>query len=429
MFVDNVKITVKAGAGGDGSVAFRHEKYVAKGGPYGGDGGNGGSVILKVDSGLRTLMDFRYQHNFKAHAGGNGMTKAMHGANAQNTYISVPPGTIVTDLATKEVLGDLVDNDQELIVAQGGHGGRGNIHFATSRNTAPEIAENGTPGEQREIQLELQLLADVGLVGFPSVGKSTLLSVATKARPKIAAYQFTTLKPNLGMVRLADGQDFVLADLPGLIAGAAQGVGLGFQFLRHVERTRVLLHLIDMDPNNGRAAVADYRQINEELRQYDPRLLERPQLIVATKMDLPGAKEALKNFKQSLSLSDQDVVEISSVTHAGVDDLLRKTAQLLLDAPMPKSQAEEVEIPVQKVYKYQENNQSQIEIKQLDEHTFEVVNSAVGSLLQRSNLNYQDGVMRFARKIKRMGVDQALAEAGAQVGDTVVIDDFEFEFM
>ena len=264
MFVDQVQVEVQAGKGGDGMVAFRREKFVPFGGPAGGDGGRGGSIILYVDEGLRTLMDFRYQRHFKAPAGGNGQGKSMYGRAAEDRRIAVPAGTTVTDADTGEVLGDLTAPGQELVVAKGGRGGRGNIHFVSPKNTAPEIAENGEPGQHRFIKLELKVLADVGLVGFPSVGKSTLLSVVTQAKPKIAAYQFTTLVPNLGMVQLDDGTDFVMADLPGLIEGASQGVGLGIQFLRHVERTRVLLHLVEMDPENGREPLEDYDQIRKE---------------------------------------------------------------------------------------------------------------------------------------------------------------------
>ena len=266
MFVDQIKIEVKAGKGGDGMVAFRREKYVPNGGPAGGDGGKGGSIILKVDQGLRTLMDFRYHRIFKAKPGQNGMIKGMYGRGADDTYISVPQGTTVTDAETGELLGDLVEADDELVVAKGGRGGRGNIKFASPKNPAPEIAENGEPGEERKLKLELKVLADVGLVGFPSVGKSTLLSVVTSAKPKIAEYHFTTLVPNLGMVRLDDGRDYVMADLPGLIEGASQGVGLGIQFLRHVERTRVILHLIDMSGVEGRDPYDDFVKINEELK-------------------------------------------------------------------------------------------------------------------------------------------------------------------
>ena len=294
MFVDQVKIQVKAGKGGDGAVAFRREKYVPNGGPAGGDGGKGGSVVLKVDEGLRTLMDFRFHRIFKAQPGQNGMIKGMYGRGAKDLYIDVPQGTTVTDAETGEILGDLIDASQELVVAKGGRGGRGNIHFASAKNPAPEIAENGEPGVERTIQLELKVLADVGLVGFPSVGKSTLLSVVTSAKPKIADYHFTTLVPNLGMVRLDDGRDFVMADLPGLIEGASQGVGLGIQFLRHVERTRVILHLIDMSGVEGRDPFDDYKKINAELATYDPLLLERPQIVVASKMDMPDSSDNLE---------------------------------------------------------------------------------------------------------------------------------------
>ena len=293
MFVDQIKIEVKAGKGGDGMVAFRREKYVPNGGPAGGDGGKGGSIILKVDQGLRTLMDFRYHRIFKAKPGQNGMIKGMYGRGADDTYISVPQGTTVTDAETGELLGDLVEADDELVVAKGGRGGRGNIKFASPKNPAPEIAENGEPGEERKLKLELKVLADVGLVGFPSVGKSTLLSVVTSAKPKIAEYHFTTLVPNLGMVRLDDGRDYVMADLPGLIEGASQGVGLGIQFLRHVERTRVILHLIDMSGVEGRDPYDDFVKINEELKVYDPTLLDRPQIVVASKMDMPDSAKNL----------------------------------------------------------------------------------------------------------------------------------------
>lgn len=323
MFVDQIKIEVKAGKGGDGMVAFRREKYVPNGGPAGGDGGKGGSIILKVDQGLRTLMDFRYHRIFKAKPGQNGMIKGMYGRGADDTYISVPQGTTVTDAETGELLGDLVEADDELVVAKGGRGGRGNIKFASPKNPAPEIAENGEPGEERKLKLELKVLADVGLVGFPSVGKSTLLSVVTSAKPKIAEYHFTTLVPNLGMVRLDDGRDYVMADLPGLIEGASQGVGLGIQFLRHVERTRVILHLIDMSGVEGRDPYDDFVKINEELKVYDPTLLDRPQIVVASKMDMPDSAKNLAEFKVKLAKDKTlkqvpEVMEISSLTHQGL---------------------------------------------------------------------------------------------------------------
>lgn len=305
-FVDQTKIEVQAGKGGDGMVAFRHEKYVPNGGPAGGDGGRGGSIIFVADSGLRTLMDFRYRRKFKADNGENGRIKSQYGRGAKDLYLKVPVGTTVYDFETGEVIGDLVENKQELVVAHGGRGGRGNIHFATSVNTAPEIAENGEPGEDRVLRLELKMLADVGLVGFPSVGKSTLLSVVTKAKPKIASYSFTTLTPNLGMVILPDGRDFSMADLPGLIEGASQGVGLGIQFLRHIERTKGILHLVSMDPNNGREAIEDYHTIRNELASYDQDLSKKRELIVATQMDIPGSEEKLAEFKKALKAEDNN---------------------------------------------------------------------------------------------------------------------------
>lgn len=427
MFVDQVQVEVQAGKGGDGMVAFRREKFVPFGGPAGGDGGRGGSIILYVDEGLRTLMDFRYQRHFKAPAGGNGQGKSMYGRAAENRRIAVPAGTTVTDADTGEVLGDLTAPGQELVVAKGGRGGRGNIHFVSPKNTAPEIAENGEPGQHRFIKLELKVLADVGLVGFPSVGKSTLLSVVTQAKPKIAAYQFTTLVPNLGMVQLDDGTDFVMADLPGLIEGASQGVGLGIQFLRHVERTRVLLHLVEMDPENGREPLEDYDQIRKELGAYDENILKRPELIVATKMDLRGAAERFASFKAALvdrGIDPANIFEISSLTHRGVMPLMHKTATVLKTAP----QFEPKQEPVQSTeYKY--TPEPALKVTRDSDGTFVLTGEKVERAFKMANLDHEDGVMRFARQLRSMGVDDALREAGAQSGDLVAIDDFTFEFV
>ena len=427
MFVDQVQVEVQAGKGGDGMVAFRREKFVPFGGPAGGDGGRGGSIILYVDEGLRTLMDFRYQRHFKAPAGGNGQGKSMYGRAAEDRRIAVPAGTTVTDADTGEVLGDLTAPGQELVVAKGGRGGRGNIHFVSPKNTAPEIAENGEPGQHRFIELELKVLADVGLVGFPSVGKSTLLSVVTQAKPKIAAYQFTTLVPNLGMVQLDDGTDFVMADLPGLIEGASQGVGLGIQFLRHVERTRVLLHLVEMDPENGREALEDYDQIRKELGAYDENILKRPELIVATKMDLRGAAERFASFKAALvdrGIDPANIFEISSLTHRGVMPLMHKTATVLKTAP----QFEPKQEPVQSTeYKY--TPEPALKVTRDSDGTFVLTGEKVERAFKMANLDHEDGVMRFARQLRSMGVDDALREAGAQSGDLVAIDDFTFEFV
>ena len=429
MFVDQIRIEVKAGKGGDGSVAFRHEKFVPMGGPSGGDGGRGGDVILVADEGVRTLLDFRYRRHFKADSGQNGQIKGMYGRGAENTYIKVPTGTSVTNFETGAFLGDLVEDGQELVVAKGGRGGRGNIHFKTSRNTAPEIAENGEPGQELTLQLELKILADVGLVGFPSVGKSTLLSVATSAKPKIAAYHFTTLVPNLGMVQLNDGRDYVMADLPGLITGAAQGVGLGIQFLRHIERTRVILHLVDIDPENGRDPWEDYQQIRHELEQYDEGLLNRPEIIVPTKMDIEGSAERLAEFKEQLAANvdhEVTVLPISSITHDGVQvllqtagDVLERTPKAVLTTPVETDDV---------TYQYDDSKRD-FEITETDEHVFTVTGERIEKFVKMTNLDHQDGIMRFARALQNWGIEEALRDAGAENGDTIVIADFSFDFV
>ena len=430
-FVDQTKIEVQAGKGGDGMVAFRHEKYVPNGGPAGGDGGRGGSIIFVADSGLRTLMDFRYRRKFKAENGEDGRIKSQYGRGAKDLYLKVPIGTTVYDFDTNEEIGDLTENKQELVVAHGGKGGRGNIHFATSVNTAPEIAENGEPGEDRVLRLELKVLADVGLVGFPSVGKSTLLSVVTKAKPKIAAYSFTTLTPNLGMVILPDGRDFSMADLPGLIEGASHGVGLGIQFLRHIERTKVILHLVAMDPANGRDALRDYQTIRQELLTYDKNLKDRKEIIVATQMDISGANEKLKQFKKDLKTEkiQAPVYPISSVTHEGIEQLMQYTATVV--EQVEKERALQNPEPVQEVkeYKYQASQKNDFTITKLEDHVFEIKGENLERLVERTNLDYQEGVMRLARKLKNLGVDDALRKKGAVDGDDVIIGSFNFEFV
>ena len=409
MFVDQVKIQVKAG--------------------------KGGSVILKVDEGLRTLMDFRYHRIFKAKPGQNGMIKGMYGRGAKDLYIAVPQGTTVTDADTGEVLGDLVENGAELVVAKGGRGGRGNIHFASAKNPAPEIAENGEPGIERNLKLELKVLADVGLVGFPSVGKSTLLSVVTSAKPKIADYHFTTLVPNLGMVRLDDGQDFVMADLPGLIEGASQGVGLGIQFLRHVERTRVILHLVDMSGTEGRDPFEDYQKINAELKKYDPALLERPQIVVASKMDMPDSAENLAKFKEQLAKDDTlatkpEVLAISSLTHQGLDELLHKTAKLLAETPAFETKAEKLQGEQAKVYEFEEQAaEAPFTLTRDADATWVLGGAKLEKLFKMTNLDHEESMMRFARQLRGMGVDDALRERGAKNGDLVRIGNFTFEFV
>jgi len=432
-FVDQVKIFVKAGKGGDGAVSFRHEKYINMGGPFGGDGGHGGSVVMEVDEGLRTLMDFRYKRHFKATPGGNGATKGMTGKSSDDLIIKVPQGTTITEAETGRVIGDLTEQGQRLVVAQGGRGGRGNMRFASSTNPAPEIAENGEPGEELDIALELKVLADVGLVGFPSVGKSTLLSVVTAAKPKVAAYHFTTLVPNLGMVRLEDGRDFVMADLPGLIEGASQGVGLGIQFLRHVERTRVILHMIDMsgiDPEED--PYENFLKINNELAEYDPALLERPQIIVPTKMDMPDAEETLATFKEKLAADpnvpdDAEIMPISSLTRQGLEPLMQRTADLLDETPAFIPKGMEPDDTESALYEFSEER-TPFEIGRDEDGVWVLYGDEIERLFKRTNTNYTESMMRFARQLRFMGVDEALRDAGARGGDTVQILDFQFEF-
>jgi GTP-binding protein len=430
MFVDKAKIYVKGGDGGDGLVAFRREKYVPEGGPAGGDGGKGGDVIFRVDEGLRTLMDFRYQRHFKADRGIKGRNKSMHGANADDMIVRVPPGTVVIDEDKQEIIADLIRHGQEVIVAHGGRGGRGNTRFATANVPAPEIAENGEEGEERWVVLELKVMADVGLVGFPSVGKSTLLSVVSAATPKIAAYHFTTLTPNLGVVDVSEGRSFVMADLPGLIEGAHEGVGLGHEFLRHVERTRVIVHVVDMSGTEGRDPFEDYLKINEEIKLYNAKLEQRPQILVANKMDMPDAEENLKLFKEQLVASgkDMDVIAISALTRGGVQELLYKISDLLESIPDTPDVEEVVEVEERKVYRFDKRDEKDFIITR-DNDAFVVESPSIEKLIKRTNFSTQDGIARFARIMRGMGIDKELRRLGAVDGQTIRIADFEFEFV
>ncbi|MCC9905428.1 GTPase ObgE, partial [Streptococcus agalactiae] len=404
------------------------------GGPWGGDGGKGGSVIFKVNEGLRTLMDFRYNRNFKAKAGEKGMTKGMHGRGAEDLIVSLPPGTTVRDATTGKVITDLVEHDQEFVVARGGRGGRGNIRFATPRNPAPEIAENGEPGEERELQLELKILADVGLVGFPSVGKSTLLSVVSAAKPKIGAYHFTTIVPNLGMVRTKSGDSFAMADLPGLIEGASQGVGLGTQFLRHIERTRVILHVIDMSASEGRDPYDDYVSINNELETYNLRLMERPQIIVANKMDMPDSEENLAAFKEKLAANYDEfddmpmIFPISSLAHQGLENLMDATAELLANTE-EFLLYDETDMQEDEAYYGFNEDERPFEITRDDDATWVLYGDKLEKLFVMTNMERDESIMKFARQLRGMGVDEALRERGAKDGDIVRIGNFEFEFV
>lgn len=421
-FIDRVKIYVQAGTGGNGTVAFRREAHVPKGGPSGGDGGRGGSVIFIATNSLSTLLDLRYYREYKAQNGEKGHAKKMHGADADDLVIRVPVGTCVYDDDTGNIIADLTKDGQRAVIAKGGRGGRGNARFASSRNPAPKICENGEPGEKFNLRVELKLLADVGLVGFPSVGKSTLLSVVSKARPQIADYHFTTIVPNLGVVQVKDGRSFVMADLPGLIEGASQGKGLGHQFLRHIERCRVIVHVIDMSGSEGRDPYEDYVTINKELGEYEYRLLERPQIIVANKMDGDEAEENLKKFKEKLG--DQKVFPIIAPIHEGIDAVLYAVADALETAPDFFNQEEEQESVL---YTYKEEEKP-FTIHNKGNGVWEVTGKKVERLVQMASFTTDDGFQRFALQIRNMGIDDALREAGCEDGDTVRLYDFEFEF-
>ena len=378
-------------------------------------------------------MDYRYQKKFVAPNGENGMSKGMHGRKSKDLYLKVPPGTVIRDTDTGEVLADLVEHEQEVIVARGGRGGRGNCRFATPSNPAPEIAENGEPGEERNLTLELKLMADVGLVGFPSVGKSTLLSITSKAKPKIADYHFTTLAPNLGVVETKDHRSFVMADLPGLIEGASQGVGLGHQFLRHIERTKVIVHVIDMSATDGRDPYEDYKVINAELGEYNMRLLERPQVVVANKMDIPVASENLVEFKKRLAEDgeDVDIVEISAFTRNNIDNLLYKISDILDNTDpnmLYELDTEEESMENRVIYKHKPKDET-FKITRDDTGAYVVSGPGIERAFLMTDFNRDASVRRFAQQMRSMGVDDALRERGCKNGDTVKILKGEFEFV
>jgi len=425
MFIDRVKLNVKSGAGGDGIVAFRREKYVPLGGPAGGDGGKGGDIIFKVDEGLNTLMDFRYNRHLKADNGENGMSKGKHGKNADPLIVSVPPGTVVIDEATGNVMADLINHNEQAVIAKGGRGGRGNIKFASSKNPAPHLSENGEPGEDFTIIVELKLIADVGLVGFPSVGKSTLLSVVSAAKPKIANYHFTTLSPNLGVVETDDQRSFIMADLPGLIEGAHEGVGLGHQFLRHVERTRVLVHVIDMAGSEGRDPYDDYLKINAELKKYDKSIIDKLQIIAANKMDMPNANELLKQFKEKLT-DDIPVYPISAYTRDGTRQLLFAVADKL--EKIPKQTERTIPETEHAIYRHTEAKAPFV-INRESDGAFVLSGEKIERLFHMTDFTHNEAVQRFARQIRSLGVDDELRKRGAEDGDIVRILDFEFEFL
>ncbi len=420
MFIDEVKIELIAGSGGDGCMAFRREKFVEMGGPYGGNGGKGSDIIFKVDEGLNTLIDLRYQKQIKGKKGENGSGKGMHGAKADDIIVKVPLGTIITDLDTGLIIADLTKNGEEVVVASGGRGGRGNIAFATKANPAPHFAENGEPGEIRNVKVELKLLADVGLVGMPSVGKSTIISQISSAKPKIAAYHFTTLKPNLGVVK-ANDTSFVVADLPGLIEGASRGDGLGDQFLKHIERTRVIAHVIDMGATEGRDPYEDYLIINNELKQFNPNILDKPQIIIANKMDMPSSLSNLEKFKNKVNV---DIYPVEAINGNGLKEVVLALAKMLEKIKkQPLYEEEKFESHV--LYKFKEEQPFTV-IKQ--DNVWIVKGDKVEKLLKMTKFNTDEAANRFANKLRKYGVDDKLRQLGAKDGDTVRILDFEFEY-
>lgn len=427
MFIDIAKIFVKSGDGGHGSVSFRREKYVPLGGPDGGDGGNGGDVIFEVDTSMTTLLDFKYTKKFLAEKGVNGAGSKCYGKDGDDLIIKVPMGTIVRDIETEKVMADLSHPGDKYVVCRGGKGGKGNAKFATATRQAPNFAEPGMPGEERWVGLELKLLADVGLLGFPNVGKSTLLSVVSKAKPKIANYHFTTLKPNLGVVSVPGIQAFVMADIPGIIEGAAEGIGLGLDFLRHIERTRLLIHVVDISGVEGRDAVEDFIKINEELHKYSVKLWDRPQIVVANKADMLYDEEVFENFKKKVNEMGYDkVFKMSAATYDGVEAVVKEAARMLNEIPITDLEIspEDMYIPEEKKFTYTIREEEEDGLK-----VYIVEGTFVDRLLTAVNVNEPDSLKYFHKVLRNKGVFDELREMGIQDGDIVRLRDFEFEYL
>ncbi|MFZ3101997.1 MAG: GTPase ObgE [Desulfitobacteriaceae bacterium] len=421
MFYDQARIYVKGGDGGSGAVAFRREKYVPEGGPSGGDGGRGGSVVFVADEGLRTLVDFRYKRQYKADRGEHGQTKNMHGKGGEDLVIRIPVGTLIKDADNGQVLADITEQGQRVIIAHGGRGGRGNARFLSNANKAPTLSENGEPGVDHWLMLELKLLADVGLVGFPNVGKSTIISRVSAAKPKIADYHFTTLVPNLGVVDIEDGESFVIADIPGLIEGAHTGAGLGHDFLRHTERTKLILHILDISGSEERDPLNDFKIIQEELRLYRTRLDERPVLVVANKMDVSGAVENLGRLR--IELGEQyKIYPVSAATGEGLSTLMYDISTMLPELPIPELEFHQVEHRLTQV-----KEDERFKITREDE-IFMVSGKEIERHLAMTYFESDEGLRRFQKILSVMGIDNALRAQGIKVGDKVKIVDLEFEW-
>ena len=421
MFIDEAIIKVIAGRGGDGCLAYRREKYIQMGGPYGGNGGHGSSIVFKVDTGLHTLIDLRYMKMIKGEKGENGSGKNQHGKAASDIVIKVPQGTVITDMDTGLIIADMKDVNDEVVVAKGGRGGRGNTAFKTQSNPCPTFAENGEPGEERVLKIELKLLADVGLVGLPSVGKSTFLSKVSKAKPKIADYHFTTLSPNLGVVKTKDNRSFVIADLPGLIEGASNGAGLGDKFLRHIERTKVIAHIIDMGGTEGRNPYDDFVTINKELENFNKKLIKKPMIVIANKMDMPDAEKNLEEFKKKVKC---DVYPISAINSDGIDNVLIKLADLV-DKQNDEPLYEEGEYLSHVLYKFEKTKPFTIE---REGDIYIIHGDEIERLFKMTRFSSDEAVLRFARKLRQLGIDEELDKMGAREGDIVKILDFDFEY-
>lgn len=425
MFVDEVVIKVIAGKGGDGCTAFRREKYVEMGGPYGGNGGHGGDVVFVVDEGLHTLLDLRYQKILKAPKGENGKGKNQHGKGADSLIVKVPLGTVITDLDTGFILGDLKEKNSKVVVAKGGRGGRGNTAFKTQTNTAPNFSENGEEGEEKNLKVEVKMLADVGLVGLPSVGKSTIISCVSRSKPKIAAYHFTTLTPNLGVSRSSSGKSFVIADLPGLIEGASQGEGLGDRFLRHIERTKVIAHVIDMAATEGRDPYDDYLLINKELEAFNPKLLKKPQIIIANKMDVDTFSDNLEKFIKKLNNKSIKIFKVSAATNTGLTEVVDTLADILDNTPdVPLFDEDDFESHV--LYKFKKEDD--YTITHDEEDLWTISGKEIEKIFKMTKFSSEEGMLRFTKKLRRMGIDDKLRELGAKEGDQVRILDFYFDY-